>query len=156
MTEFENLGFGDIDQLAVQRLIFDTKELSSILKGHLFIERILERLLKETLPNPSVLFKQQITFSQKLNIAFAIGAIPQDYYSAITSLNKIRNNYAHSDSYVVVLEELNSLKIKWDSVQEKAFKAACSKGIEDAVRIAVLFLCWTILRLPDYKEEKMP
>lgn len=150
MTDFQRLSFNDLDQLAVQRMIFDTKELSSILKGHLFIERILERLLKEGLPHPSVLFKSQISFSQKLKIAFAAGIIPEAYFTAITALNRIRNQYAHSDSYQVTIQELNQLKLQWEPVQLKAFEAACSKGIEDAAMISVLFLCWSVLTLPRY------
>lgn len=41
---------------------------------------------------------QQITFSQKMTIAYAAGILPHNFYSAVAALNKIRNNYAHSDS----------------------------------------------------------
>lgn len=147
MGEFQNMNYDELDQLAMQRLVFDTKELSSILKGHLFIERLLERYLKQKLPNPEILFKEQITFSQKLKIAFATDTIPEPHYSAISAFNRIRNKYAHSDSYSVSINELSQLKVQWEPVQEKAFEAACTKGIEDATLIAVLFLCWSVMSL---------
>lgn len=67
MSDFNNINYNDLDQLARQRLVFDTKELSSILKGHLFIERLLERYLKANLPNPEVLFGTGYVFPETEN-----------------------------------------------------------------------------------------
>ena len=44
----------------------------------------------------------------------------------------IRNNYAHQASYKVTFEELTGLKFDWEPMQQKAYKAACTKGVEEA------------------------
>ena len=153
MVDFQNMNYDELDQLVMERLVFDTKELSLILKGHLFIERLLERYLRANLPNPGVLFKEQFSFSQKLKTAFATGVIPERHYSAINALNKIRNQYAHSDSYIVSIKELTHLKVQWEPIQEKAFEVSCTRGIEETTFIAVLFLCWSVMGLLKVNKE---
>ncbi|MCJ8166495.1 hypothetical protein MKJ04_16745 [Pontibacter sp. E15-1] len=142
---FNNLNYDELDNLAVQNLIFDTKELGSILKAHLFIERLIESLIKEKLENPESLFRNQLSFNLKVDLAHSLGILPERLISPIKSLNSIRNKYAHKLDYQVSFEELNSIKLGWENIQDKAFEAAKKKGIEDAVMIACLFLCWSLL-----------
>lgn len=144
---FEDLDFNDLDELSVQHLIFDTKELTYILKGHLFIERIIEALIRKNIKNPEVLFKQQLSFSLKLNLAISLGLITQKYVTPIKALNKLRNQYAHDGNYNVTVKELLQLKYHWEPIQKKAFETAVKKGIEDATMIATLFLCWACIHL---------
>ncbi len=56
--DFNNATFDDLDQYAMEKLVFDTGELSPILKGHLFIERVLETLISNNVPHPETLFKK--------------------------------------------------------------------------------------------------
>jgi hypothetical protein len=145
--DFDNLDFNELDELSVQHMIFETNELSSILKGHLFIETILETLLKRNLKNPEELLKQQLSFSLKLNLVSSLGILPNNHIGPIRALNKIRNNYAHNLNYHITIAEINQLKVEWAPIQEKAYNAAVlNKGIEDAVLLAVLFLCWSTMR----------
>ena len=130
---FEDLKFKDLDSLAVQYLIFDTKELAHILKSHLYIEQILERLIKKKIPKPNHLFKNQISFSLKLDLALSLNAIPEKYVGPIKSLNGIRNKYAHNANYQVTFDDLNALKLEWEQIQYRAYEKACEKGIEEAV-----------------------
>ena len=145
MIKFKDLKFEDLDDLAVQRLIFDTKELDSILKAHLFIERLLESMIEERLRKPDSFLKNQISFTLKVDLAHSLGIISDRILTAIKGLNSIRNKYAHKFDYHVSEEELNCLKLDWEDVQNKAYEAALKKGIEDATMLACLFLCWTLL-----------
>jgi hypothetical protein len=43
--DFHAASFDELDQHAMEQLIFGTEELSPLLKGHLFIERVLETLI---------------------------------------------------------------------------------------------------------------
>jgi len=145
---FENISMSDLDQLSVQHLIFDSKELNSLLKGHLFIERILDTLIKKALQKPEILYnKQQLTFSFKVNLAASLGVLPEEYWGPIKALNKIRNNYAHDLNYQVTINELNDLKLRWETIQNDAYQTAVRQGIEDAALISTLFLCWSIMKL---------
>ncbi|NKB71489.1 MAG: hypothetical protein GKR89_30830 [Candidatus Latescibacteria bacterium] len=46
---FDKLSFDELDELAMGRLIFDDTEISPILKGHIFIEKVLETLISNRL-----------------------------------------------------------------------------------------------------------
>ncbi len=149
--DFNELTYDDLDELSVKSLIFDTKELGSILKAHLFIERVIDSLIKEKLKNPDSLFKNQISFNVKLDFAHSLGVIPDRLLSPIKGLNSIRNKYAHNLEYQVNFDELNAIKLDWADIQKKTFNAAKSKGIEDAVTISCLFLCWSVIKLRNNK-----
>lgn len=145
--DFSKLSFEELDQHAMEKLVFDEEEMSSILKSHIFIEKILETVLSKNLPKPDALFKRTRTFELKFDLALAMGLIDSKYYSAFKALNKIRNNYAHKHDYKVTVEELSGLKFDWVEVQDKAFASASTKGAGEAARIATIFLCWQSIHL---------
>ncbi|EDM65695.1 hypothetical protein PE36_09768 [Moritella sp. PE36] len=76
-----------------------------------------------------------------------MGLLEHNLFSAIKAANNIRNKYSHKDNYSVSIAELNSLKYNWTNDQAKAFKGACAKGTGEAVKIAMLFLCWSAIGL---------
>lgn len=83
----------------------------------------------------------------KSDLAAALGVIPDTHLSAAKALNSIRNSYAHQEDHKLSFGEFNSLKIQWTSSQKKAYEAACTKGVEEAARIALIFLNWSFLNL---------
>ncbi len=147
--DFNNASFDDLDQYAMEQLVFDTGELSPILKGHLFIERVLEALISNNVQHPEALFKKhRLSFEVKVDFARSLGLLPENYVSAFKSINNVRNKYAHKDSYKVSIEELSGFKFDWDPIQNEAYKLAYDKkGIEEAARIATIFLCWKAIHL---------
>ena len=149
--DFNDLSFDDIDQYAMERLVFDDNEISPILKGHLFIEKILETLISNNLSNPDALFKSRRSFELKIDIARAMGLINEKYVSAFKAINNVRNNYAHKHDYKVSIEDLSGFKFDWDDKQNQAFQVACTKEAGEAARIATIFLCWKAILL--IKEE---
>ncbi|WP_395166156.1 hypothetical protein [Klebsiella pneumoniae] len=150
---FEDLTSQELDEHMMQRLVFDDEELSPILKGHIFIEKVLETLISRNLVAPKVFFKSTRSFDLKIDLSFAMGLIDEKYYSAFKAINKVRNNYAHKHDYKVSLEELNGFKFDWEDIQNKAYAKASSKSIEDSARIATIFLCWKALLLIGKDEE---
>jgi hypothetical protein len=68
-----------------------------ILKGHLLIERLLERFHSQNLPRADRLASARLSFAQKLWIASATRSDPSDdwLWKAIDALNKLRNELAH-------------------------------------------------------------
>jgi hypothetical protein len=68
-----------------------------ILKGHLLIERLLERFHEQNLANPSPVAQSRLSFAQKLAIAAALRANSDDewLWEAISALNSLRNDLAH-------------------------------------------------------------
>jgi hypothetical protein len=146
--DFATASLDELDQYGMETLIFGSPEISSILRGHLLIERVIEGLIARVLSKPKKLFdSHRLTFELKVDLADAMGLLPASHVSAAKALNSIRNAYAHREDHAITVDELNSLKIKWEPIQKKAYAAASKKGPVEAVRIAVIFLNWSFLRL---------
>lgn len=145
--DYTSASFEELDQHAMEQLIFETNELSPILRGHIFIEKILEALIAKSLPHPKALFSRNRSFDLKLDLAKAMGLLGEKHYSSFRALNNIRNNYAHRANYKISLEEISALKFDWEPTQKKAFKVACQKGIDEAIKIAMIFICWKAIHL---------
>ena len=145
--DFDKFTFEELDQHAMEKLVFEEDEMSPILKGHIFIEKILETLISKNMLNPNPFFRTRRSYILKLDIAFAMGLINEKYYSAFRAINNIRNNYAHKHNYVVTIEELSGLKFDWVNIQNQAFQSACIQGSGEAAKIATIFLCWKAIHL---------
>jgi hypothetical protein len=139
--------FDELDHHAMEQLVFESDEISLLLRGHIFIEKILETLISDNLKNPEALFSKNRSFDLKVNLAKAMALIDEKYNSAFKALNNIRNNYAHGPSYKVTFKELSGLKFDWTAEQDQAYTAACTKGVEEAAKIAMIFLCWKAILL---------
>jgi len=123
-------------------------ELAQILTGHLLIERVLETAISEKLEHPDRLFGQRnIGFGMKLRLANSLGLLDEQHYSAAKAFNRIRNRYAHDPDYQVSINELSPLEIDWEPVQKTAFDATATKGVGEAAKIVVIFLCWSFQRM---------
>jgi hypothetical protein len=68
-----------------------------VLKGHLLIERLLERYLRQNLAHPAELDEARFSFSQKLCVVAALhrGIESEWLWKAIRLLNVLRNELAH-------------------------------------------------------------
>lgn len=126
-----------------------SKQMSFLLfcAGISSLKKILETLISKNLPHPKVFFSRNRSFDLKLDLAKAMDLLNEKYYSSFRALNNIRNSYAHRANYKVSFEEINSLKFDWEPIQNKAFKAACKKGVDEAVKIAMIFICWKAICL---------
>ena len=146
--DFKTASHDDLDEYVMQMLIYDAPELSVVLRGHLLIERVVEALISQKMKHPNRFFNnQRISFEMKLDLASALDVLPETHLSAAKALNNIRNSYAHREEHALSIEELNSLKIRWDKKQKQAFELACSKGVDEAARLAIIFLNWSFLNL---------
>ncbi|MBU1282835.1 MAG: hypothetical protein KJ989_15480 [Gammaproteobacteria bacterium] len=145
--DYSAASFEELDQHAMVQVIFETDELSPILRGHIFIEKILDTLISKNLVNPKALFAKNRTFDLKLDLARAMGLLGENYYSSFRALNNIRNDYAHRANYKVSFDEISGLKFDWEPIQNKTYKEACKKGIEEAVKLAMIFVCWKAIHL---------
>ena len=108
---FDDLTFDELDQEAVSRLVFDDEDMSPILKGHIFIEKVLETLISRNLSKPEVIFKRTRSFEFKVDLALAMGLIDQGCCSAFKAINAVRRNYAHEYDFHLSVNELNGFKL---------------------------------------------
>jgi len=146
--DFKTATHEELDEYGMQLLVWDAPQLSVVLRGHLLIEQVLEALISQKMPHPDRLFeKQRLSFEMKCDLANAMGVLPGAHLGAAKALNSIRNAYAHRADHAVSVEQLNSLKIEWADIQNEAYAAACAKGTDEAIRLAIIFLNWSFLRL---------
>jgi hypothetical protein len=68
-----------------------------VLRGHILIERQLNRLIELQLPNPTALDLEQMRFASKVSLAEALCGhqVHEWVWNALRSVNNLRNSLAH-------------------------------------------------------------
>jgi hypothetical protein len=141
--DFNAASAHELDEHIMESLVFDRPAATPVVTAHLLIEQILETLLARKLKDfDSIADHHRLSFDLKVDLASSLGLIGPKHRSAFKALNGIRNNLAHRHGFRLEMPSLNSLKFDWVPIQNKAFEVACQKGIDEAARIAVIFLCW--------------
>ncbi|WP_257139109.1 hypothetical protein [Bacillus pseudomycoides] len=84
-------------------------ELQIVLRGHIYIEHEIERLLRNHLVEPDAILSNRFTFMSKLNLAVALGLISMDKKIPYKILNDLRNDYAHELNYKMTGKALRGL-----------------------------------------------
>jgi hypothetical protein len=69
--------------------------LEIIIRGHLWVESSLIRLIEEVLPHPEAVDLARFSFPQKLSLGVALGLVRAEYAPAYLKLNSLRNRVAH-------------------------------------------------------------
>jgi hypothetical protein len=74
------------------------EEVGLVLKGHLFIEYVLNQIIRKQLKSSSAILKDQrsYTFSVKLQMIYSTGYLPHYLFSNIRRINRLRNHLAHN------------------------------------------------------------
>jgi hypothetical protein len=74
------------------------EEVGLILKGHLFVEFVLNEVIRRQLVSPRNILNdhRSYTFSVKLQIVYSMGYLPAFLYANIGRINKLRNHLAHN------------------------------------------------------------
>ncbi|AJA17996.1 TPA: DUF4145 domain-containing protein [Bacillus thuringiensis] len=80
--------------------------LQIVLRGHLYVEYELERLLRHNIENPDSILTNRFMFMNKLNLATALGLLPESKKKAYKKLNDLRNKYAHKIRFEVSDKDL--------------------------------------------------
>jgi hypothetical protein len=69
--------------------------LEIIIRGHLWVESSLIRLIEEVVPYPKALDLARYSLPQKIRLAVGLGLLRQEYAPAYLKLNALRNRVAH-------------------------------------------------------------
>ena len=75
------------------KVVLESDDLTIVIRAHLLVENILEKLLKGCL-DITVFEERDLSFNLKLKMAQSMNLL-EDLYPAIKRLNKIRNDFAH-------------------------------------------------------------
>ncbi|OKL37354.1 hypothetical protein [Domibacillus mangrovi] len=88
-----------------------------ILRGHLYIEHELNKLLEGFIPNPNILELYKERFRTKTEIAFAFNLIEQNQCEMLLEFNELRNKYAHRLKYNISHQEIMKLKSQLGEIE---------------------------------------
>lgn len=74
------------------------EEVGLILKGHLFIEYVLNQIIRKQFKSSGTILKdtRSYTFSVKLQMIYSTGYLPPYLFSNIRRINRLRNHLAHN------------------------------------------------------------
>lgn len=99
----------DVDEF--MKATNEEDELQIILRGHLYIEHEIEKLLRNHLVEPDVILggRNKLMFNGKLNLVVALGLLPKDKRGPYDKLGGLRNKYAHRLNYKMTEKDLNGL-----------------------------------------------
>ncbi|KOR78362.1 hypothetical protein AM232_07730 [Bacillus sp. FJAT-21352] len=102
-----------LDEFSVQRKQFvkDVEHddiLMVILKTHLYIEKEMIELTEEFFKFPTRL--SDYKFKARLNLLYSLGIIEKQLYEPISSINDIRNKFAHNLTYEFTEKDYKRIK----------------------------------------------
>lgn len=114
---------------------FGGDELQVILRGHLYIEHELEKLLKIYMVEPQLVLTERFMFMNKINLAIALGALSLDKKTPYKRLNELRNNYVHQLKFKVSETDLNRLVDSFDrDLRDEASVKKWNEGLPEEYR----------------------
>jgi hypothetical protein len=124
--------------------------LGAVLRGHLYVEFELIRLIEAFFVEPSAIDLTRVSFPVKVDLAMAMGILPEEERPALMFLNRLRNKLAHNLEATVTEEEeralLNALTPEMRSGVKN--RLDFDEGEEPGLRhvMAVLYYSLEILR----------
>lgn len=114
---------------------FGGDELQVILRGHLYIEHELEKLLKIYMVEPQLVLTERFMFMNKINLAIALGALSLEKKNPYKKLNELRNNYVHQLKFKVSETDLNRLVDSFDrDLKDEASAKKWNEGLPEEYR----------------------
>lgn len=76
--------------------IFADDPLTMVVKAHLYIESVLNKLIATYLEHPQALDLARMAFSQKIQLGISLGLIDRRERRVLIGLNRIRNRFVHN------------------------------------------------------------
>jgi hypothetical protein len=114
----------EIDVELFEQHIFEPESAFEILlRGHLWIENLIQRIIEINIVNAGVLDLDRMGFRQKIDIAQAFGFINPEIGNAFKALNRLRNKLAHDLMAEPSESEVNHLVSVLSGPTKAAFDA---------------------------------
>ena len=110
----------------IQRLRHHEDELGLIIKGHLFVEFVINQIILRRCKSPKEILtdSRAYPFSVKLQLVYAMGLIPNPIFQNIRKINRIRNELAHN---LEIDHERIDFTVRRGDGQEISIRKACQK-----------------------------
>jgi hypothetical protein len=142
-----------------QHLLAPDSSLEVMLRGHLWIESLINQLLEIAAVDSRALDLDRIGFQRKIDVAQAFGLVQRRDGHALRAMNRIRSRLAHDLAAGPTAEDLFDLENKLAGTVAAAFQAvlqsAKDKERTDSplVRLRYWFFCYAIYL--DFLASKM-
>ena len=115
-----------------------TSTLEILLKGHLWIESLLNSFLEAAAKRPAALRLDRASFSTKLNLCEAFGLLPKSFVETLRLVNRHRNDLAHNVKASMSDETVEKL-IKQSSEPVRSAYARLMAAHNETDRSSTLF-----------------
>lgn len=89
----------DLEEARYQ-LLAERDDLSTIIRGHLYVEHVLMEFIRVALQKPTALSIDRLAFRTKVELCVALGTVPENLVPPIKILNRLRNSAAHELGHV--------------------------------------------------------
>lgn len=83
--------------------------LTFIIRGHLYIESSIVRLINKMPKSPNYLNVSRCDYKLKVSLGCALGVIPVELEPSLRQLGKIKNKFAHDLNYTLTIEDQNDI-----------------------------------------------
>ena len=119
----------DISFHFIARLRHHEDELGLIIKGHLFVEFVVNQVILKRCKSPKTILNDHraYPFSVKLQMVYSMSLLPNHIYQNIRKINRIRNELAHN-------LEVDNKKIDFTLCREDGKDASIKAAIKKANR----------------------
>lgn len=134
----------------VNLLAFEDTEEYRVIRGHIMIERLLDKLLQTKLSKyGNLLKKHRVYFDLKVDLCMSLKIIQDKLAVALHTLNKIRNKLSHQENPEISLDEIKRLNTKFfnEPMFQKALDMVYKKGYKDFLMLSTMFLYWEVNKL---------
>ena len=141
----KQLSSKQVDIFLKTHFIPSTDLLTKILKAHLYIEGLINEIIKNTFPYPNDLIGQK--FYAKILLLNATGPVLyKPVFSRLKALNAIRNNFSHNLNYKPSETEANKL-ILFTSIKETNNERKIIRGLMSLIG-SLEYICAITKSLP--------
>jgi hypothetical protein len=139
------------ERSGITRSIYETNELSTlVLKGHLYVEFVLNELFISKWPNSSTMVNR-FSFENKILIAEGTGLITNEWaLASARGLNQVRNLYAHSLIPEGVEDKIAEIRLLDPAVDHRVFEPLAK------IKVITLSLCGFVSGLMEGASENVP
>ncbi|AKV87672.1 hypothetical protein AKG07_16710 [Microbacterium sp. CGR1] len=127
-ADLNNVHFADL-----VHALRDADDVGVLLRGHLWIEALLEYATRVKLERPDAIDWTNARFEHKLALAEATGAAEVPLARAVKSFNRLRNKSAHEMMFSIELDQVKTLVGLTDDGMRKAIQRIADEQL-DVVR----------------------
>ena len=139
-----NVGFESEGRELLNKFNEDTKsedELQVVLRGHLYLEHEIEKLLRFVLVEPDYILTNRFMFMNKVNLGVALGLIPEELAKVYEKLNRLRNNFAHKLDFKITDKNLDDIVSRMNENMRSMCSISCEQALLEKVK-SVISLIW--------------